>query len=378
MNNETFCSSLWNHQMIDPTGKVKPCCRFVWDQNMPKQSLETKTIEEIFYSDYMDTLRKDSLAGKKIAGCERCYQEQDAGKKSLRQRMNDNNATNKYSITNPKINYLELAISNDCNLMCRMCSSRFSHKLYDDEIEFYGKADITNKKTRSNIDAAYKFIDSLSYIKFTGGEPLMIKEHWNLLEKAVNENYAKNITLNYSTNCTILPKDKQIKLWKNFKKIELALSLDSINTAENQYQRHLTNQSIVLNNIDIFVDLANSVLKNLVILSRPTITIYNIYNTPETLDYLLSKNINANPTHLTHPEFQSITVLPKKLKDIVKNKFNNYQHTSDKNKQSCDYLLNYMYSKDNSELYEEFLNYTYFLDKRRNQSFTETYPYFDF
>lgn len=364
--------------MIDTTGKVKPCCRFVWDKSIPSQNLETQTIEQIFYSEHMKSLRKDALAGKKIPGCERCYQEQAAGKKSLRQRMNDNNATNKYNITDPKINYLELAISNDCNLMCRMCSSRFSHKLYDEEIEFYGKADITTRKTRSNIDAAYKFLESLNYIKFTGGEPLMIKEHWELLEEAVSKDVAKNITLNYSTNCTILPKEKHIRLWKHFKKIELALSLDSIIDEENEYQRHLTNQKVVLKNIDTFVDLTSNDLNNMVILSRPTVTIYNIYNTPETLDYLLSKGISANPTHLTHPQHQSITVLPKKLKNIVKDKFDNYRHTNNKNQESCDYLINYMYSEDNSNLYEKFLNHTYFLDKKRGQNFTKTYPYFDF
>jgi MoaA/NifB/PqqE/SkfB family radical SAM enzyme len=364
--------------MIDTTGKVKPCCRFVWDKTLPTQNLETKTIEQIFYSNYMESLRKNSLEGKRIAGCERCYQEQDAGKKSLRQRVNDNSATGQYDLNYPKINYLELAISNDCNLMCRMCSSRFSHKLYDEEIEYFGRADIANRKTRSNIDAAYKLIDSLNYIKFTGGEPLMIKEHWELLHEAVLKGYAKNITLNYSTNCTIFPKEKHIELWSHFKKIELALSLDSIVKEENEYQRHLTNQKIALDNIQNFIKLSNTRLNNMIILSRPTITIYNIYHTPETLDYLESSNISVNPTHLTHPEYQSITVLPKNLKNIVKHKFDNYSYKSEKNKKSCEYLCNYMFSQDNSHLYQKFLDHTTFLDKKRGQSFKETYPYFDF
>ena len=25
---KTFCSMAWDHQFIDPTGRVKPCCRF--------------------------------------------------------------------------------------------------------------------------------------------------------------------------------------------------------------------------------------------------------------------------------------------------------------------------------------------------------------
>jgi MoaA/NifB/PqqE/SkfB family radical SAM enzyme len=190
--------------MIDTTGKVKPCCRFVLDNSAEELNLQSKSIHEIFHSDFMNSLREKSAMGEKIPGCRRCYEEQAGGKRSLRERVNGNSATNVYDLNTPKINYLELAISNDCNLMCRMCSSRFSHKLFDEELQYYGKTQIPEKKTRSNIDAAYNLLDNLLYIKFTGGEPLLIKEHWELLQEAVDRDLAKKITLNYSTNCTIL------------------------------------------------------------------------------------------------------------------------------------------------------------------------------
>ena len=47
------------------------------------------------------------------------------------------------------------------------------------------------------------------------------------------------------------------------------------------------------------------------VIARPTITIYNAYHLPETLEWLDKKQIKINPTHLTYPEHLSLTVLPK-------------------------------------------------------------------
>jgi len=373
MAKNTYCASFWNHQMIDTTGRVKPCCRFVEEPGVNFNVGDLK-IKEIFYSDYMQNLREMSQSGIEIKGCRRCYEEQDNNKKSLRQRINENPATNVIDPSNPAINYLELAISNDCNLMCRICSSRYSQKLYQDEIEYFGKANVSSRYTRSNIDAAYELLPDLKYIKFTGGEPLLIKEHWELLEQAVSNGYAPNITLNYSTNCTIWPKDKQVGIWKNFKRIELALSIDSIIAAENEYQRHLTQHDRMLENAKGYLDLAKRL--PMVVSCRPTVSIYNIYHLPETIEWLHNIGIKANPTHLTYPAWLSITVLPDRYKSIINEKFGNYVYKRDVDRELSTYLLGYMNSTDASSLLPQFARYTRYLDQRRKQNFTEVCWYF--
>jgi MoaA/NifB/PqqE/SkfB family radical SAM enzyme len=363
--------------MIDTTGKVKPCCRFVLDNSAEELNLQSKSIHEIFHSDFMNSLREKSAMGEKIPGCRRCYEEQAGGKRSLRERVNGNSATNVYDLNTPKINYLELAISNDCNLMCRMCSSRFSHKLFDEELQYYGKTQIPEKKTRSNIDAAYNLLDNLLYIKFTGGEPLLIKEHWELLQEAVDRDLAKKITLNYSTNCTIWPKEKHQNIWKHFKNIELCVSLDSIIKEENEYQRYPTNHETALENIKRYVEFSNH--SNMIVIGRPTISLMNIMHVPETIEWLLRVGLKSvNVTHLTFPAHQSISVLPVHIKNKIKEKFNNYPYMNNNVKAQCDYLINYMFSEDNSHLLDEFIKHTRFLDRTRNQSFKNSYPYFDF
>lgn len=380
MDNNTLCSLFWNHQIIDGTGRVKPCCRFSENDRPKENSLHKKSIDDIFYSDFMNEMRKKSLAGEPIDGCKRCYEEQSGGKKSLRQRMNTHPSIGLKSVDfdNPKITNIELAISNDCNLMCRMCDSRFSHKLFDEEIAYRGESVNPVRRTKVNLDFVYKLLPDLKFIKFTGGEPLTIKDHWDLLEYAAEHGYAKNIRINYSTNCTVYPKKRIVDVWKEFQFIELATSFDSIVAAENEYQRYPTKQSDVLLNLEKYVELRDSGIVNMEVIGRPTISVLNIYHVPETIEYLETYLPKVNPTHVTFPDYLSITILPKHIKEMIKEKFDNYDYKTDTNRISSQYLVNYMMSKDNSHLLDNFLAHTAFLDKSRNQDFKTTYPYYDF
>lgn len=364
--------------MIDGTGRVKPCCRFLEDFRPKDHTLDNYRIEEIFNSDFQNDLRKRVLAGERLEGCRRCYEEEDNNKKSLRMRLNEHPkvGTKNVDTENYKIEYLELSLSNDCNLMCRMCDSRYSHKLFEEEKEYHGKTFSKTKHTHANLESIYPHLKDMKYIKFTGGEPLIIKDHWKLLEYAVENDYAKNIRLNYSTNCTVWPKQKIVDIWKKFDHIELAVSLDSIVKEENEYQRHLTNHEQALANIEKYVEIADEV--GMTVVARPTITIYNVYHLPETLEWLDQRHIMLNPTHLTYPLYLSVTVLPPAQKDIIRNKLSNYNYKNDNMKKLCDYIVTYMDSEDKSNLVDKFKSHTEFWDKSRSQNFATACPYYSF
>ena len=378
MNSKTFCPLLWNHQFIDGTGRVKPCCRFSNSDSPEEMNLKDHSFDDIFYGEWMNTLREKALNGDPISGCVRCYEEERGGKRSLRERMiaRTDTGSKTVNINNPVVSNLEIAISNDCNLMCRMCDSRFSYKLYDEEVEFKGEELTHPKRTKVNLDFVYKKLSTLKYLKFTGGEPLTIKDHWDLLEHAVEKGYSHNIILNYSTNGTVWPKEKIVNLWSQFKRIELCVSFDSVIKEENEYLRHLTNQESVIKNIDKYLELSKTL--SIHVISRPTITILNMYHVPETIEFLENKGIRVNPTHLTKPEYLSVTVLPKHTKDLIKEKFEKYNYTTPNSKNLSLYLLNYMLSADNSKWLPKFLKHTEFLDKKRNQSFKDVYSYYNF
>ena len=370
---DTYCSALWNHQFVDPVGRIKPCCRFDGNEFPLEHNIADYRIQDTFYSDFQNTLRKQASEGKRIPGCVRCYQEEDSGKRSLRQRLNSHK-TNQ-NLTKPVINFLELSLSNDCNLMCRMCDSRYSRKLFDEEVEYRGKARAKLKYMNISLDEIYELLPTITYLKFTGGEPMLIKAHWDLLEYAVANNYAKNITLNYSTNATVYPKPKIVDTWSAFNSVEIALSLDSINADENEYLRHGTKQQSVLTNIDKYCSIREKV--NIQLMCRPTITIYNAYHLPETMEYLIERDIKSNPTHLTFPEQLSLTTLPLSYKSIINKKLKNYNYKNKEVQTACEYILSHMNSTDDSiKWWEETKRYTKFLDNSRGQDFLTVCSYY--
>lgn len=363
----------WNHQFVDGAGRVKPCCRFKGNLGKLEDSLNSN-----FYNDKMSELRKTMLSGERHQGCSRCWQEEDSNKKSLRQRYNDHNILGLHTIdiNNPKIEWLELAISNECNLACRMCSSRYSYKLYDEELAIFGKTSVPEKRIKMDIESVYENLENLKHLKITGGEPLVTPDHWKLIDRIIAKGLAGNIYLNYSTNNSVFPKESIVNRWKQFKYVELAISLDSIKDVENEYLRFPSKQSEVIRNINGFLDLKNQL--DIRIIARPTITILNVYHLPETLEWLFQKEIKFNATHLTDPAYLSITVLPKKEKEKIVNKFNDFNYSANEVRSACQYIINYMLSKDDSHLVDEFKKYTKGFDLSRGQSFEKTYPYFEF
>jgi MoaA/NifB/PqqE/SkfB family radical SAM enzyme len=65
----------------------------------------------------------------------------------------------------------------------------------------------------------------VKYFEFTGGEPFLIQEHFDLLQRAVELGHARNISIHYNTNGTTWPDDQ---VWKHFKNVEIAFSIDNI------------------------------------------------------------------------------------------------------------------------------------------------------
>lgn len=379
---KTFCSMAWDHQFIDPTGRVKPCCRFAEKYRPVENNLKEKTLKEVFYGNWMNDVRYKMMQGEEIPGCIRCYQEEAAGKKSLRQRYHNNKdlpIDELVDIDNPKIRWIELAISNDCNLACRMCDSRYAWKWYKEEKEIFGKTYNDVEKSKSDISNIYPFINDLVHIKFTGGEPLMTVDQWVVVDKLLAERDCSEIFLNYSTNCTIMPKDKWVEKWSKFKQVEFALSFDSANKAESEYIRWPAKYETTEAVTKRFLELKQSHGFN--VLLRSTISLLNVWHMPESMEWWWENDEGLrimNPTHLTYPEILCVTVLPEHIKKRVTQKFENYQSKSQNVKiiNALEYIKNFMNSKDDSNLLPQLKNYLQGTDTYRGQNFFESYPQF--
>jgi len=252
------CILPWISIETTPMGTTRPCC--LYTDEIPDVELTKSTLEDAFDSKTMRDLRRSFRRGERPAGCRNCWREEDAGKKSKRQYMLEKfkHEDVDYSSNNGKeLKFLDLKLGNICNLKCRICGSWSSSKWAKEELDYVD--DPTNHIAKTwlrkgqwvrkspkfweNLD---ELLPQIKYFEFTGGEPWMITQHFDLLQRAVNKGLAKDIDIHYNTNTTQFPKDPTI--WKHFKHVQIAFSVD--NTEERfEYERYGANWKTSNNNI---------------------------------------------------------------------------------------------------------------------------------
>ena len=77
-----ICPLPWTSLEIDVNGGASPCC--LYKGNIPNVKVYETDLKTIQKNEYMEKLRQEFSDGKKPAGCESCWQEEDAGKTSKR------------------------------------------------------------------------------------------------------------------------------------------------------------------------------------------------------------------------------------------------------------------------------------------------------
>ncbi len=243
----TKCILPWISIETTPMGTTRPCC--LATDEIPNINLKEHTLEDAFRSDYMDNMRKAFSEDKKPGQCRNCWREEDAGKKSKREYMLEKFKHVEVDYNNIKgeeLVFLDLKLGNICNLKCRICGSWSSSKWAKEELDY--EADSSNhiarqwlkdgqwpRKSKDFWTQLDEILPQVKYFEFTGGEPWMIKEHFQLLQRAVDQGLAKDIDVHYNTNTTQFPKDPTI--WKHFKHVQIAFSVD--NTEKRfEYERY--------------------------------------------------------------------------------------------------------------------------------------------
>lgn len=241
------CILPWISIETTPLGGVRPCC--LYTEELPDINLKTTTLEDAFQSKGMRDLRRSFRRGEKPVGCERCWLEEDNGKKSKRQYMlekfKDIDVTYENN-TGKSLEFIDLKLGNICNLKCRICGTWSSSKWAKEEMDYSddpknhiarqwlkdGRWPRESAEFWENLDS---LLGQIKYFEFTGGEPWMIKEHFELLQRAVDKGVANNIDIHYNTNGTQYPKEHTV--WKKFKHVQIAFSVD--NTGERfEYERY--------------------------------------------------------------------------------------------------------------------------------------------
>jgi len=211
----------------------------------------------------------------------------------------------------------------------------------------------------------------MKHIHMSGGEPLMITEHYEFLQGYVDQGQSKDIVLNYNTNLSNIP-DRALDLWKSFKKIELRVSIDAVGK-RNEYIRYPSNWEIILRNLRLLTDIKKEI--NLSLETITTVQMYNVLYLDELVNTLQSFDdikIDGIILHMLHdPRYFNITTLPLVIKGIVATELQKIPDTFKKQVQG---IINHMYSVDTRDALDQFFTETRIMDNYRKQKFEEFLP----
>jgi MoaA/NifB/PqqE/SkfB family radical SAM enzyme len=430
MNNlsKTFCPLPWIHLATRPNGDVRVCCTAnasgadyidskeagLVTQNGSIMNLRDHTVAEVWNSDYMKTIRLQMLAGESPSSCTKCYQEERSGIVSKRQwesvvwkeRLDIDSVVAKTSTDGSlpvSIPYFDLRLGNMCQLKCIMCSPHDSSAWIKDwKLQYpkYKTIELKQDQVWDDRNRDYtwyqkgSFLDTMKdqshYIKelyFAGGEPLLIPEHYKILEFMVETNSAKNCILRYNSNGLELP-EKLFELWQHFKQVKFNFSIDAL-AERNDYIRYPSKWNDVVANLERLDDTPSNIDVNIAC----AVQALNVLTLPDLVHWKLTKNfkkINQAPygagligTHLVYlPSYLNVRVLPQHLKNTVTERVEYFcsKRSSDPEFIKNPYglkrwqgLVKYMLAEDWSHKIPTLLDYLETTDQTRGTDFRKTF-----
>lgn len=397
-------------------GAIKICCR-----SQPIGWIQDESLESAWNNDEMRKVRQQVLHGERPEVCKPCFDLEDQGVESLRQRHingvipesrinlypNDINKLNNIDYIMPfEFPTMEIKLNNLCNLKCRMCNPLDSTNWKDwAEVEpFYKKEnnylvhtikELVDKPGQyigpfddtENWWASFeKLLPHFRRVEFAGGEPLMDPQHYKILDML--KPYGKNIEIKYATNGTTLGISKGRTIhdyWPHFRSVAVNVSIDGIHDVYN-YIRGNGNFNQLEENIKEIQSIPNVSR----VVGAFTAQGGNILQAAECVDYFINKMGIVFYSHrVSYPNCLSAQVLPQALKDLAIQRLQEVKTQVDmfeavkKNAllgkvthQQIQDNINYLQAKDQTNLWRDFVEFNQKLDVTRKQSLLDTVPEF--
>lgn len=446
MSKCTFCPLPWNSINMRNNGDLRICCNtnsYTKNRGIMRKKDGTPynagkdDWQEARNSDLLKEVRATMMKGEWHPECERCRQEEINGMRSRREYENEDWGQNFGDISLEKvkaytsedgtidtvkqnIEFMDIRYGNFCNLKCRMCGPTDSHQWYEDYMKLEsidkvkepgftdtgGRVGLSkDAKGRWTTDAYSWFQDNDLYwnnfekyapnskkLYIVGGEPLIIPEHQESLERLVKSGKSKEIQLEYNTNLTMVP-DRLVYLWEQFKAIRIGVSIDGYGKVFN-YQRTPANFDAVYKNM---LKLQNNDKIKLKAWFAYTVTSINVFHLADFMKWKLTESglDKFNPLksprpvvthHMCHaPKHYNVKILPKNIKQQVADHYQVHKdwvlqsNFEDKIKNNFIKVLNgvekFMMSEDFSqEWLPKFIDTTKKLDDIRNQNILDVVP----
>lgn len=372
-----------------PTGEAYPCCHAEMKPGVVG-NCRTQTLEEIWRGKPMQQLRDDMLNERPNAACTRCYEQEQAGFFSGRRSANKHHGHHvKKLAENPfEMTYWDIRFSNLCNLKCRSCGHIFSSQWYQDQAQLAGgdwkaRNTVLNYAGRTETDMWEQLVPHLDYVEqiyFAGGEPLLMEEHYRILDELVKRQRF-DVRLIYNTNFTHtdLKGRSVFEIWQQFDSVAVGASLDAMGPRA-EYIRKGTDWAQVEQNRRDMIEICPKVDFYI----SPTVSIMNAWHLPDFhkawVDQGLLQPQDLNVNILQDPQHYRVDIAPIEYKQIVEQRYREHLEwlapldNLRRATQGFESAINFMYATDNTHLIDTFWRKTNELDNIRNERMLHVLP----
>jgi organic radical activating enzyme len=351
----------------------------------------TNTLEEIWRGEPMQKLRSDMLSETPHAACTRCYEQEQSGFFSGRKSANKHHGHQiKKLDKNPfEMTYWDIRFSNLCNLKCRSCGHIFSSQWYQDQAKLAGgdwkeRNTVLNYAGRTETDIWSQLEPHLDYVEqiyFAGGEPLLMEEHYRILEELLKRGRT-DVRLIYNTNFTHTDlKGKSVfEYWKQFKSVAVGASLDGHGKPAEYIRKGTVWADVIKNRHDML-----AICPQVDFYISPTLSILNAKHLPgfhrEWVAAGLIRPGDLNVNILQDPAHYRLDIAPAEYKAELTELY--HQHILwltqvgdplGRATQGFESAIQFMNSTDNTHLIDTFWRKTHELDDIRKERWSDVLP----
>ena len=423
----TFCLAKWHHTTIYlQTGETHSC----YHPAPHKIPLEEIALDPSALHNTQQKIseRAAMINGEKPSGCNYCWNIEAMGSEYISDRHERNASifteqrlgaikANPLAPVNPQ--YIEISFGNECNFKCGYCHPKHS-SAYHKEIKDHGPYTMV-KNHRNDIDwfTVYEedvnpYVEAwwrwwpevrktLTILRITGGEPLLQKSTWRLLDD-LEQNPLPNLELNINSNFGVKPilidrlveKVNKLLDMGAIKDFKIFSSIDTWGEPA-EYIRTGLDLTVWEKNLDTYLTKTNRPITFMI-----TFNILSVPSFTKLLNKILEWRVRYNGTdqnkwqrirfdtpYLKEPLQYDMLILPKdefmpymkqhlafikdNLNDKDRTKFSELEY--EKFRRVVDYMDSTNYTAEKlKEGRRDFYNWFTEYDRRRGTDFTKTFP----
>ena len=387
-DSKTFCIYPWIHLHAYPTGEAYPCCHA--EMAYPVGNTRFKSLEEIYRDAPMRELRNDMLNERPNPACGRCYEQEESGFFSGRRSANKHHGHHIKRIDDDefRMSYWDIRFSNLCNLSCRSCGHIFSSSWYQDQARLAGgdwkdRNQVLNYAGRTETDMWEQLVPHLDYVEkiyFAGGEPLMMAEHYNILDE-LERRGRFDVRLIYNTNFThVKLKNRTVfDYWKRFKSVAVGASLDDQHGRAEYIRQGTEWHRVIANRIEMI-----QTCPNVDFYISPTLSIMNAWSLPDfhrqwaETGLIRPQDLNVNI--LQDPTYFRIDIATPAYKQQLIERYQKHLEwlrpldPLQRATVGFESAINFLQATDNTHLLDTFWRKTHKLDQIRGQNILNVIP----